>query len=254
MSFRVLGLLLLSLIFTIGIFSQGKSAPPTDIRVVSEEDLLPSVVKNLPDAENVGDRAVYIRNSAELKKALGERSVFDLIEFVGGTDAASAEYDAGKFLIVDFASPQASIEADTRINARLSETPQNPPVYYKRVGNYAVFVFDPKDEASATALINQVKYEKSVQWLGQDPFLEQKFRQANRIYLETTSNVFISTVIAIVLGIGSAVTLGFSIGMLVFFRRKQRRAHMTAFSDAGGMTRLNLDGLSDVSADRLLKE
>ena len=35
---------------------------------------------------------------------------------------------------------------------------------------------DPKDEASATALINQVKYEKSVQWLGQDPFLEEPAR------------------------------------------------------------------------------
>jgi hypothetical protein len=67
--------------------------------------------------------------------------------------------------------------------------------------------------------------------------------------------MFISTITSIVLGLGFAVCSGIAIGIFVFYWRKQRRASMTAFSDAGGMVRLNLDELSaDISANRLLKD
>src|SRR3954471_6911767 len=78
---RFLGLLLIVFLFSFTGFSQKTSAPPANIQIISEEDTTPSLINSLPDAENIRNRAIYIRNTAELKKALGERNVFDLIEF-----------------------------------------------------------------------------------------------------------------------------------------------------------------------------
>jgi len=50
------------------------------------------------------------------------------------------------------------------------------------------------------------------------------------------------------------ITLGIIAGFVYFNYSKKRRDTLTAFSDAGGMTRLNLDELTpDVTPDRLLK-
>lgn len=233
------------LLFAVGIFAQTANKPEA-------EDLTPVILKHLPDWEKVQNQAVYIKDSDALQKAIGNRPVSDLISFVGGTEAAAANYDAGKLLIVEYGTPQFSIDADAAFRQRLTENPPNPPIFFRRIGNYEVFVFDGTDEAAANALIDQVKYEKNVQWLGQDPFL---FRRAERAYLEKTSNVFVSTIISIVLGLGFAALLGVSAGLIVFYVRKQKRASMQTFSDAGGMVRLNLDELTpDILPDRLLKD
>jgi hypothetical protein len=45
------------------------------------------------------------------------------------------------------------------------------------------------------------------------------------------------------------------VGLLFYYIREQKRASMNEFSDAGGMTRLNLDELTPgISPDRLLKD
>lgn len=248
LSFFALALFLV--LFSANGFAQKKPAT-VDIQVVSEEDLTPSVVKALPNWQAVKSSAVYIRNTDELKKSLGERPIFSSIDFAGGTDAATAPYEAGKLLIVEFNSPQTSIDADNLINQRLAESSQNPPVYYRRVGNYAVFALDANDAAAANALIDQVKYEKTVQWLGENPNI---IRQAEKAFIQTSSEIFLSTFLAIALGVGSTLLLGIGVGVLFFYLRKQKRAEMTRFSDAGGMVRLNLDDLSEVLPDKLLKE
>ncbi|MGI8470355.1 MAG: hypothetical protein ACR2N3_18095 [Pyrinomonadaceae bacterium] len=237
-------------LFSTVIFAQPANSPQPKNPADSDEST-PPILKHLPDWENVQNRAAYISNSDDLQKVLGNRPVFNFVNFVGGTEAATADYDAGKLLIVEYGTPQFSIDADNRISQFLAGNQQNPPVVFRRVGNYEVFVFDGNDETAANALIDQVKYEKNVQWLGQDPFLLQR---AERAYLEKTSNVFVSTIISIVLGLTLAAFLGIAAGLIVFYARKQKRASMTAFTDAGGMTRLNLDDLTpDVLPDRLLK-
>lgn len=248
--FKIFTISLVALFSTV-IFAQPANAPQPK-SAPDSEDSTPVILKHLPDWENVRNRAVYIKNSDDLRNALGERPVFDLVSFVGGAEAAAADYDAGKLLIVEYSTPQFSIDADNQIQQRLTENPPNPPVLARRVGNYEVFIFDAADEAAANALIDQVKYEKNVQWLGQDPFLLQR---AERAYLEKTSNVFISTIISIVLGLSCAILLGVAAGLTVFYIRRRKRASMTAFSDAGGMVRLNLDELTpDILPDRLLKD
>mgnify|MGYP007022285122 CR=1 FL=1 len=130
--------------------------------------------------------------------------------------------------------------------------PPAAPVYFRRVGNYEVFVFDAGSEAAANELIDQVKYEKTVQWLGEDPYL---YERAERAYVQLFSNVFLTTMFSIIIGLSASVCIGLALGTYVFYLRKQKQDSMTAFSDAGGMTRLNLDGLTpDIPVDRLLKD
>lgn len=248
---KLLVLLFVIPFFTVVHFAQNAPNNPVDITVVSEDDLTPSIIKGLPDWQNNKDKATQIKNSAELKKLLGNNKILDLIEFTGGTEAVTANYEAGKLLVVEFQTPQFSVDADTKIQQFLAENQSNPPIFYRRVGNYSAFIFEGKDEASANALLDQVKYEKVVQWLGEDPNYLQK---AERYFIRQTSQLFFSTVIAIVGGISIAVLLGIVVGFLYFRSRNQRLNQTAAFSDAGGMTRLNLDGLSAPDSTQLLSE
>lgn len=234
-----------------GSFAQTKKPAAVEVEIVSEEDLTPSVIKGLPNREDAKNKAVHITNSEELRKSLGERPVFEAVQLTGGAEAAAADYEAGKLLIVEYLTPQASVEADNLIKEKLAADPTNPPTVYRRVGNYSVFVFDGNDEAAANALIDQVRYEKTVRWLGENPNI---LRRAEQAFIKTSSEIFLSTFLAIALGLGSTLLLGIGVGALVFYLRKQKRSEMAAFSDAGGMIRLNLDDLTEVMPDRLLKE
>ncbi|NJM54308.1 MAG: hypothetical protein HC846_13550 [Blastocatellia bacterium] len=238
----------LALFFSLNIFAQSQ---PIMVDVVSEEDATPGVVKALPEYEKVKDKAIHITNIAELKKASnGERGVLDLIDFKGGNEAAIADYESGKLLIVEFVSPQVSFETDNQIKERLNQTPV-ANLFYRRIGNYNVFLFDGKDEASADALLKQIKYQKTVKWLGEDPF---QYNRAERHFVESTLQLFLSTILAIAVLGGIMLALGITAGIIYFRMSNKQREQMTAFSDAGGMIRLNLDELTpDVAPDRLLK-
>ena len=220
----------LSFLLTIsfGVFAQ------TTAQEVSEKDGVPVIIKHLPEWESVQSRAALIKNANDLRNALGERPVFDLIDFEGGTEAVTAPYEAGKLLIVEYNTPQGSIDTDEKVRQRLAEAAPNPPIYYRRVGNYNVFVFDAADETAANALIDQIKYEKIVQWLGEDPF---QYERAPRSYAITLTEIFFGTVLAIVSGIGLAVLAGIGVGVVFFYVRKKQRDEMESFSDAGGMLR-----------------
>jgi len=239
------------LLLACGIFAQEKTLSQMKSQEVSESDGLPVLLKHLPDWENVRNRATYAHSVNDLRQALGERPVFDLIDFAAGTEAVTAPYSQGKLLIVEFTTPQGSVETDNKVNQRLAELGQNPPIFYRRIGNYNAFVFDASDEASANVLLDQVKYEKTIQWLGVNPFV---LINAERAFIRDTSDLFVSTLLIILSGIGLAILMGLAVGLIFFYLREQKRSTMAAFSDAGGMIRLNLDDLtSPISSDRLLK-
>lgn len=215
---------------------------------LSEKEGIPVIIKHLPDWKNKQKEAVFITDSEKLRETLGERPVFKYIEFIGGAEAAAAAYPEGKLLIVEFTSPQVSSETDAAIKQYFQENQEIP---YKRIGNYNVFVFDSTDDTASMALINQVKYQKVIRWLGPDPDAD---RRAERKFIKTTANLFISTVIVIVSGFGVAVLIGIIVGFIFFNIRKKSRAQMSTYSDGGGLTRLNLDALTppDVSDTNLL--
>lgn len=226
-------------------------APAVKPQEVSEADGVPVLIKHLPDWENIRTKATLAHSVGDLRNALGERPVYDLIDFAGGTEAATAPYPQGRLLIVEFASPASSAELDAKLKERLA----GQPVFYRRIGNYNALVFDAPDEASANILLDQVKYEKNIQWLGDNPFMAQRAQVAERRFVVTTADIFLSTLLAIVSGLGVSIVIGIVVGFLFFYMRENRRASMPTFSDAGGMTRLNLDGFTpEVSPDRLLKD
>ena len=211
---------------------------------VSEVDGITVLIKHLPEWEKVSSQAVLAKDVETLQASAGERGVFGSLDFSGGTEAVTAQYEAGRLVIVEYMTPQLASDADAKFSAYLAADPGNPPVVYRRIGNYSVFVFDASDQASATALIEQVKYEKSVQWLGEDPFLVEKFE---RYFALTARDFAVATVVSILSGLGLAIAIGVVAGFVFFRYRERTRAAQVAFSDAGGLTRLNLDGLSEPS-------
>lgn len=234
------------LFLTCGVFAQNSNSAQMKSQEISEGDGLPVLLKHLPDWENVRNRAAYINNVDDLQQNLGMRPVFSAIDFVVGTEAVTAPYGQGKLLIIEFATPQASVDTDNRVNQLLAEAGENPPFVYRRIGNYNAFIFDAPDEVSANALLDQVKYEKTIQWLGTNPFL---LHRAERAFINDTSNLFISTLLMILSGIGLAILIGLAVGVFFFYLREQKRSTMAAFSDAGGMIRLNLDDLTPQISD-----
>ncbi len=214
---------------------------PVRSQEISETDGLPVILHHLPEFETVRDSAVFINSRERLRSAVGDRPVLANVSFEAGTEAATARYAAGQLLIIEYMTPQAASEADGRFLELIVADPAAATVY-KRIGNYSVFVFDGNDANAAMALADNVKYQKSVQWLGEDPFLIQKFE---RLFAITAGDVVISTIIWVSMVFGTAISLGILCGLLFFrFREKQRR-RFRAFSDAGGLTRLNLDDLSE---------
>lgn len=238
-AFRTACLLLLLTILIISAAAQGDRSIPYKSQEVSDEDGIPVLIKHLPNWENVQSRAVVTNEAGRLSEVLGPRAVLDAIDFSGGTEGVTAPYEAGRLLIIEYSTPQGSSDADAKFTALLARDSDRSTVY-RRIGNYNVFVFDAHDPAAANALIDQVKYEKQVQWLGDNPFIIT----AERAFVLTTSDIFISTLLVILIGMGVAIFGGVISGYIFFHFRDGRRTGMHAFSDAGGMTRLNLDGLS----------
>lgn len=235
---------LTALLTAILIAGTAAAQPQPNVRTqeFDEKDGVPVILKHLPNWEAVRGSAVFIASKEELLRAAGERPVHSAIEFVGGTEAASAVYPEGRLLIVEYTTPQFASAADVEFLRILAQNPTEPPTVYRRVGNYAVFVFDTPDAESAAGLIDQVKYEKDIQWLGESPFLLQNLE---RYFVTTSRDIIYSIILWIFMGFALAVLLGGIAGYTYFKYREGVREKMVAFSDAGGLTRLNLDDLSE---------
>ena len=242
----------LFLAFVVNLPLLGQAVGSTDYINISEleADQIPALIRHLPEWENVLPHAAYMRDGDSVRAAVGDRSVLSVLNFVGGTEAVTAQYPAGLLLMIEYATPQASIEADAAFTEKLSSLGETNTLY-RRIGNYNVFVFDATNRTDAEALLDQVKYEKVVQWLGKNPYIIS----AERAFVLTTSDIFLSTFLVIVMSLGMAIFVGIISGYIFFSIREYKRSSMPTFSDAGGMTRLNLDGFTpDITSERLLKD
>jgi hypothetical protein len=241
-------------------FKKGESVTPEALKSLASvlapnldkgDDDVPVLVKHLPDWQNTQRRISYAANKNTLENVLRNQPVLDAVNFEGGAEAAVAHYDAGTLAIIEFNTPQIATTNDHDIAAKLKELRATvPPVgtslppAYRRVGNYAVFVFDAPNEQAANQLIDQVKYQQVVQWLGENPFA---YEQATREFTETTLGVFVSVVKTSGLALVACLAAGGFFGALLFrFRRSQQRAR-EAYSDSDAMIRLNLDDLTPES-------
>ena len=220
-----------------------------------EEDETPVLIQHLPAPEEAQKNAVFLRSFSDLDKLGLQQPVLSAVQSGGDADAALGTYAPSKVLIIEFHTPQLAADNDQRIIARIQELwrlGQPAPTAYRRVGNYSVFVFDAPDEQTAKQLIDQVKYEQVVQWLGDNPNI---LKEAEKRYVNTTLGVLVAVLKAsgyaalLCLGVGGLIG-----GLLFSYRRAQQR-DVEAFSDAGGMLRLNLDEMTaETNPSRLLRE
>jgi hypothetical protein len=209
------------------------------------ENEIPVLVKHLPDWETAQDRAVYAVTSSALKSAAGEQPILESVKFEEGAEAVTADYAGSRLVLVEYATPQLAADADARITARLAELRaqgQSTPSAYRKVGNYSVFVFGAPDEATAQRLIDNVKWEQKIQWLGENPLLwaraeKQHTRQAVSLILGIAKTI--GFFVGICLGVGAVFG-----GIFYLRRRVQQRAAIENYSDAGGMLRLNIDEIT----------
>jgi Family of unknown function (DUF6599) len=219
------------------------------------EGSVPVLLKHLPNPEEAQKNAVFLTRFTNLQQLAPEQSVLTAVEARGDADAAFATIGSSRILIVEFNTPQLAAENDQRIVSRIQELwklGQLAPTAYRRVGNYSVFVFDSPDEQTAKQLIDQVKYEQVVQWLGENPYI---YKEAEQRYIDTTLGVFVAVVKASGYALIACVGIGGLLGALLFTRRRAQQREVEAFSDAGGMLRLNLDELTpQTDPARLLRD
>jgi hypothetical protein len=222
-------------------------------RLEAGEKEIPVLTKHLPDWQKASQRAVYAITLQSLKETVSNQPVLDAVDFEGGTEAVVANYDRAQLVIVEFSTPQLASNNDWNMRVKiqgLRSQGQPAPTSYRRVGNYAVFVFNAANEQSADQLIDQVKYEQVVQWLGDNP---NWLRDAQKRYTETMLGTFVSVVKASGLAAVLCFGVGGLFGALLFSRRRSQQAAQQAYTDAGGMMRLNIDELSaETDPHRLL--
>lgn len=212
--------------------------------LISEENDIPALVKHLPDWEKVQEQARFVVSKQALQEAAGNQPALEALDFAGGTEAVVAPYDSAQLVIVEFSTPQLSIDNDARVTARLKElrdAGQTVPTAYRRVGNYSVFVFGKMDETAAGQLIDRITYEKVIQWLGDNP---RGWDRLEREYNETASNLIVGAVKTSGVSALLCLAVGGIFGGLVFMRRRAQHAATDKYSDAGGMLRLNMDELT----------
>ena len=206
------------------------------------EDDIPVLVKHLPDSETAQREALFAVSPGALLHSIPNQPILTEVSFEGGTEAVVANYGQAQLAIVEFATPQFSVENDQRIWTRIAELKsagQPGPIAYRRVGNYSVFVFNAPDEKTANQLVDRVRYEKVVQWLGEDPRMAERLQ---RYFSRTTSGVLLAVLKSSGLSLIVCFGVGTLFGALLFRHRRAQQAAL--YSDAGGATRLNLDELT----------
>lgn len=216
---------------------------------------IPALIKHLPNPEEAQKNAIYLHSFDDLSVLGYQSPVYSAIQSGRNADAVLASYGPSKMLIVEFNTPQLATDNDRRIIASIQELwklGQPAPTAYRRVGNYSVFVFDAPDEQTAKQLIDQVKYEQVVQWLGENPNI---YKEAEKRYINTTLGVLVAVLKASGYALIACLGLGGLLGGLLFTYRRSQQKDVEAYSDAGGMLRLNLDDLTpETDPGRLLRE
>src|ERR1700730_2272332 len=116
--------------------------------LASGDDEIPVLLMHLPNWQTKAGRAAYAVTLLGLKSVVLNQPVLDCLNFEGGAEAVVANYGPSQLVVVEFTTPQFSVDNDQRIWTRIAELKnagQAVPSAYRRVGNYSVFVFNATD-------------------------------------------------------------------------------------------------------------
>lgn len=224
-------------------FNKDTSEPPTVFKDLPSEGQLPYSARLIFGPAGLGHEVNYLGASS--------------IRFDTGSKVALARYRdrEGEIVLalIEYQTPQLATEGFAKlrqIDASITQPGQKPLL--KREGNYLVAAFGYHDEAAAKALVDKVKYSYTVKYLATPP--TPRFDYAK--YRREAYQMLVGILWLVVSVTCAAFLLGATYGVSLFVRRYRRSRD--AFSDAGGMLRLNLDRIlpaapTDVSS-RLLKK
>jgi hypothetical protein len=160
----------------------------------------------------------------------------------GGADAVLADYTQSggalvRLLVVQYQTPQLAADAERSLQAYYAALPADVKAHrvFRREGNYLVEATGVTDVDAATAVSKAVKYDVSIKMLeGPDPVSVRSLTDE----AQKAAAVFLNSFAIVGLCFLMAVGLGLVVGSVIFQRR--RRASAEVFSDAGGMTHLDL--------------
>ena len=203
------------------------------------DDGVPVILKHIPNWQSYYQEATFFNNEDKFHSFFSDRAIIKTIDFIPGTEAAYVKYQEGNLLMVEYMTPQASADTDRQVLAKSKNSSED--FLYRRIGNYNVFLFDAKDKTAGNLLLDEIKYQKVVTWPYGNPMYQF---QREREFIIGTKSLFIYTVVFIVTGFGVAILIGLIAGIVYFKVMQKHRVEIGTFSDAGGLTRLNLDGLS----------
>lgn len=238
-------------------------APSAEIaeKVMSELQKVPASVVEipllptyLPDQHKIPASEKYIVGNEAVSQISAISDLKEAIDFTGGTHAAVAEYSNGSgkmsVILVEFQSPQFATDGLARIQQHFSSLPleEQKKRILRRVGNYAVEAVNVSDPKAAEELLGQIKYMARVYWEGKGiSDIPLQFRPPDPVSIREavqTGQFIVAAFYWIgMLVLGAVLTGVFAGGAFFYWRRLQRRklGLDETFSDAGGMTRLNLD-------------
>jgi hypothetical protein len=223
----------------------------TNLAPTADLPLLPTY---LPEQNKLAASEKYLVGPTAFSQLPALSDLKDVIDFTAGTHAAMAEYSNGggkmSVLLIEFQSPQFATDGLQKIQQHFNALPpeEQKKRILRRVGNYAVEAVNVADTKAAEELLGQIKYMARVHWEGKGiASIPLQFRPPDPIALQETlqtGRFIVATFYWIgVLVLGAIFTGIFAGGAFFYWRRAQRRkgGMEDAFSDAGGMTRLNLD-------------
>ncbi len=217
---------------------------------------LPSVVRNLPDGSLNLRTARYILGP----KALGILtkqgvSQYDFYPNMA-TEIAYGEYQKVKLandnyadgqsslLIIEYHTPQQSIAAFKRLTDYQNGLPEaeKAKIVLKREGNYIVEATNFSNDKVAKNIVENVKYGYVVKWLDDDNAVGNGRSIASEA--AKTAKILVSVFGLIGVTLIFAIIGGCTMGLLIFYFRRRKKVAIEGFSDAGGMVRLDLDGIA----------
>lgn len=222
-------------------------------KILPSDDDLPPLVKSVSAPAAVAEGRNYKPVMQITRYFLGPQSLAsylergrEMFEFFGDAEAVVVEYtsadatatvnSSAKMVIVEYHTPQFATDAMTRVNSYLDSLPadERDRIVVKRVGNFIVGTVSFTDREFAAQLIDSVEYPYTVKWL-RNPLLatNDPFRQ------HKAAEMLLSTFGILGLILGTVFVFGTAFGAVIFIRR--RRQQRQAFSDAGGMLRLDID-------------
>ena len=215
---------------------------------------IPQLPTYLPEQGKIVSSEKYIIGPAAISQIQPFTDFKDLLDFTGGTNAAIADYENGggkmSLILIEYQTPQFATDGFAKIQQHFNALPPDEKNrrILKRVGNYVVEAVNVAEQKSAEELIGKIKYSVIVYWEGKkvsdlpmdrrppDPYVVNEVIQTGRFIVATFYWIGILGGVTIFSGV-------FAGGAFFYWRRFQRRklGLDQGFSDAGGMTVLNLD-------------